>query len=175
MPVCLPSKAAHSLLLPIMATPISTRDEFMGWVAESGLPKDSNAYGAAHALLKNVESPGQELAIKHARNYGTQGEFLSQASDKRLHQHFGFLLLSCDRADLRPMPGGIAIYGDKERRFDPLPPPTTPRAEVIDEFHAAVVTGRPPVHDGTWGLATMETCLAMLLSAREQRDVRLNR
>ena len=150
-------------------------DEFMGWVAESGLPKDSNAYGAARALLKEVDSPGQELALKQARNYGAQGEFLSQAAYNRLHQHFGFLLVSCARADLRPMPGGIAIYGDEARRFDPLPPPATPRAEVLDEFHAAVVKGAPALHDGAWGLATMETCLAILQSAREQRDVRLNR
>jgi hypothetical protein len=43
--------------------------------------------------------------------------------------------------------------------------------EVIDELYAAVVDGVPPVHDGVWGLATMEVCFAILQSAREGRDV----
>ncbi len=150
-------------------------DEFMGWIAESGLPKDSNAYGTARSLLANVGTPGRELAIKQARNYGASGEFMAPAGQKRSHQHFGFLLVSCDRADLRPLPDGIAIYGDEARRFDPLHPPATPRAEVIDEFHAAVTGGTPPVHDGAWGLKTMEVCLAILRSAREQREIPLGR
>ena len=48
-----------------------------------------------------------------------------------------------------------------------------PRSEVIDEFHAAVVRGIPPVHDGTWAMATMEVCLAMRESAQRQQDVTL--
>jgi len=47
------------------------------------------------------------------------------------------------------------------------------RAEVIDELYAAVVDGRPPLHDGPWAAATMEVCFAMLRSAREQREIEL--
>jgi phthalate 4,5-cis-dihydrodiol dehydrogenase len=63
------------------------------------------------------------------------------------------------------------IYGDGEKHLEPLPKPRVPRAEVIDELHAAVVSGRTPVHGGRWALATLEVCLAMLQSAREQRDI----
>jgi len=66
------------------------------------------------------------------------------------------------------------IYGDADTRLDPLPPPRVPRVEVIDELHAAVVNGRPPLHDGRWGLATLEVCIAMLTSEREHRDVALH-
>jgi phthalate 4,5-cis-dihydrodiol dehydrogenase len=38
---------------------------------------------------------------------------------------------------------------------------------------AAVLDGKPPLHDGRWGLATLEICLAMLESARENRDIAL--
>ena len=55
--------------------------------------------------------------------------------------------------------------------FEDLPLPSIPRAEVIDELYAAVVDGKPPLHDGAWGAATLEVCLAMLQSAREGRDV----
>jgi len=65
------------------------------------------------------------------------------------------------------------IYGDTERRLEPLPAPKVQRAEVIDELHAAVVDGKPPRHDGEWGAATLEVCLAILRSSREGREIEL--
>jgi phthalate 4,5-cis-dihydrodiol dehydrogenase len=49
-----------------------------------------------------------------------------------------------------------------------------PRAEVIDELYEAVVNGKTPLHNGDWGMATVEVLLAMLRSAREGRDVTLS-
>jgi phthalate 4,5-cis-dihydrodiol dehydrogenase len=46
--------------------------------------------------------------------------------------------------------------------------------EVIDELCAAVFDGKPALHDGRWGMATLEVCLAMLDSARENRDIALH-
>jgi phthalate 4,5-cis-dihydrodiol dehydrogenase len=48
-----------------------------------------------------------------------------------------------------------------------------PRAEVIDELHDAIVNGKTPLHSGESAMATMEVCLAMLRSAREQREIAL--
>ena len=79
--------------------------------------------------------------------------------------------MSCERADLRPLPNGVMIYQNGTARLDPLPPPAVPRAEVIDELYDAVVHGRAPLHDGAWAMATLEVCLAILRSAREGRDV----
>jgi phthalate 4,5-cis-dihydrodiol dehydrogenase len=69
------------------------------------------------------------------------------------------------------MPNGVAIYDDVSRRFDAIADPEVPRAEVIDELCNAVFFGRPPIHNGEWGLATMEVCLGILQSAREQREI----
>lgn len=147
-------------------------DEFMGWIAESGYPKDPEHYGAARSLLKQAHSVEQELALKNVRNYGgDQAPPASQA--RRWHQQFGVLIVSCERADLRPMPNGVAIYGDTSRRFEALAEPDVPRREVIDELYNAVVKGEPPLHDGEWGTATMEVCFAILDSAREGRDIAL--
>ena len=44
---------------------------------------------------------------------------------------------------------------------------------AIDEAYAAVVEGRPPLHDGPWSMATLEVCLAILESARTGREVAL--
>ena len=90
-----------------------------------------------------------------------------------LFRSFGTVIVSCERADLRPLPDGVMIYQNGAARLDQLPPPTVPRAEVIDELYAAVVHGRAPLHDGAWAMATLEVCLAILRSAREGRDVAL--
>ena len=47
------------------------------------------------------------------------------------------------------------------------------RREVLDDMRVAIRSGRPPVHDGRWGKATVEVALAILQSAREGREVAL--
>jgi phthalate 4,5-cis-dihydrodiol dehydrogenase len=65
------------------------------------------------------------------------------------------------------------VYGDDAQRMEPVPAPKVPRAEVIDELYEAVIHAKPPLHSGESAMATMQVCLAMLLSAREQREVTL--
>ena len=146
-------------------------DELMGWIAESGMPKSPDAYGTARLLLKNAATREAELAVKDARNYGGESQVAIDSAPRRFHQHFGFLIASCDHADLRPMPGGVAIYGDERREFDFLPPPMIHRGTVIDELYNAVAEGKPAFHNGDWGMETIEICVAMRQSAREQREI----
>jgi phthalate 4,5-cis-dihydrodiol dehydrogenase len=47
------------------------------------------------------------------------------------------------------------------------------RREVLDDMAAAIRSGRPPLHDGRWGKATLEVALALLRSAREGREITL--
>jgi phthalate 4,5-cis-dihydrodiol dehydrogenase len=147
-------------------------DELMDWIAESGYPKDPASYGRARAALRSLPA-ADELELKNARNYGGRDEARTPARVPRAHQHFGVIVASCERADLRPTARGVAIYDDLGPRFDPLPDPEVPRAEVIDELHHAILGGMPPLHDGRWGMATMEVCLAMLQSSREGREIEL--
>ena len=141
-------------------------DEFTGWIGEGGQKKDPNVYGAARRALV-----GDEQQLKDARNYG--GAEQARPAAQLGHQHFGVLIASCEQADLRPLSEGVWIYADGERKLDALPAPKVQRAEVIDELYAAVAEDRPPLHDGAWALATTEICLAILESARQQREVTL--
>jgi hypothetical protein len=100
---------------------------------------------------------------------------VSYASDNLSHQHFGLVVVSCERADLRPLPNGVMIYADSEAKLDPLPPPRIPRVEVIDELCAAVIGRQAAAARWALGMATLEVCLAMLESARENRDIALHR
>ncbi|MFH5926218.1 Gfo/Idh/MocA family oxidoreductase [Roseomonas xinghualingensis] len=150
-------------------------DEFQNWTGEMGTARDPATYATARAALRGVTSPKEEAALKEKRAYGAGigAEYARRAPLPSAHNHFGLFIASCDRADLRPMANGVMVYGDDERRLDALPPPTVPRAEVIDELFAAVVRGQTPLHSGEWGLATAEICLAILESARTGRDIPL--
>jgi phthalate 4,5-cis-dihydrodiol dehydrogenase len=142
-------------------------DEFDGWIGEMGQTKTPYP-GQARPRFKTQDD---ELAHKNARNYG--GADFRSAGEPAAHQHFGILLVSCDRADLRPMPNGVMIYQNGSCRLDAIPSSGLPRAEVIDELYQAVVHGKAPLHDAAWGMATVAVLLAMLQSARDGRDVRL--
>ncbi len=137
--------------------------------------KKAGSYGAARRNLERATNAVQEAALKQARNYGgvdypPPG---AAAPTAPWHEHFGVVLVSCEHADLRPLPTGVMIYGDAEARLESLAKPTVPRAEVVDELYDAIVHGRPALHDGRWAMATLEVCLAILESARDQREITL--
>ncbi|HEU5176008.1 MAG TPA: Gfo/Idh/MocA family oxidoreductase, partial [Burkholderiales bacterium] len=85
-------------------------DEFMGWIGEMGQKKDPKAYAAARKSLK-----GNELRLKARRNYGGKEFKQTKAS---AHQHFGVFVVSCEQADLRPLPNGVMVYGEREKRLE---------------------------------------------------------
>jgi phthalate 4,5-cis-dihydrodiol dehydrogenase len=147
-------------------------DELTNWIGEMGLPKDPSRYGAARKALRAAK-PGEEAVLKAARNFGGKDYSAAAPALSRQHQHFGFMVVSCERADLRPQPDGVMIYDDAMAWLDPVPVPAIPRSEVIDELYAAIVDGKQPLHDGAWSLATMEVCLAILQSAREKKEIHL--
>ncbi len=141
-------------------------DELAGWIGEGGQRKDPVGYGIARSSLQ-----GNEQLLKERRNYG--GNAFSAPARPEAHAHFGLLVASCDGADLRPTPEGVWVYADQEKYLERIAPPAVPRAGVIDELYAAVVEGRPPLHDGAWGMATVEVCAAILRSSREGKEIAL--
>jgi phthalate 4,5-cis-dihydrodiol dehydrogenase len=149
-------------------------DALCGDIDEMGQPKAAREHGAARRRLRRAAGSNEEIALKNARNYGGAETTRQPAESHPVgHQHFGMVLVCCERGDLRPLPTGVAVYEDDQVRFDPLPVPRVPRAEVIDELYAVVVGVRTALHGGRWAMATLEVCLAMLQSSREQRDVLL--
>jgi phthalate 4,5-cis-dihydrodiol dehydrogenase len=148
-------------------------DELCGNVSEIGLAKDASQYGGARRALAALGDAKSEARAKSARNYG--GDRYAPPREAPWHEHFGLVIASCERADLRPLPQGVMAYSDDSREMIEMAKPAVPRAGVIDELYAAVVENVPPSHDGAWGRATLEACLAILQSSREGREVRLQR
>lgn len=149
-------------------------DEQLGWIGELGQRRDPDNYGAARRGLAQVSTPEEEAALKNTRTYGVAKSAVVEPPVAAGHNHFGPITVCCEQADLRPLTEGVMVYADDRRWLEPLPAPTVPRAEVIDELHAAVRTGRAPLHSGAWGMATLEICLAILESARTGREVNLH-
>ncbi|SAL77972.1 Gfo/Idh/MocA family protein [Caballeronia telluris] len=147
-------------------------DEWIGWIGEMGQARSPDEYGVARRKLSQVASREEEARLKAAGTYGGNAyTSASQGADARSHQHFGPLIVSCERADLRPMPEAIVVYSDERRERIELDAPRVPRAEVIDELIGAVHGGVAPLHDGEWARGTLEICLAMLRSSAQACDV----
>ncbi len=147
-------------------------DELVGGIGEMGHRKDPARYGASRAALRQGMSPEEEAALKFTRTYGMTS---AHAAPPVAHNQFGLVVASCERADLRPMADGVMIYDDARAWLDALPPPTVPRAEVVDELCDAIAGLRPAIHDGEWATATLEVCLAIIESARTGREIAMTR
>jgi len=146
-------------------------DELCGWTGEMGHAKDRARHAGARAAV-GAAGTAAEAALRQARMYGATG---AVAGPPAAHPQFGLVIASCEGADLRPGPHGVTIYDDGGERLDALPPPALPRAEVVDELCDAAAGTRAAVHTGEWGRATLEACLAILASTRENREIALER
>jgi len=143
-------------------------DELHFWVSERGSRKQP-AHGASRRALRAHRGPEAALRTSSV-GYGApdQGEPPHQP-------HFGVTIATCARGDLRASADGVLVYGEDGRREVALPDGGrySGRLNVLDDMRAAIATGRPPVHDGRWGKATLEVALAIQQSARERREVEL--
>ena len=144
-------------------------DELTFWIAASGARK-TPAHGSARRALSAARTAEAEARLKTQTGYGAAGV---RAAAGPAHQpHFGLLIASCERGDMRIGPDALLVYGDDGLREIPLDPGRAfpNKDNVVDELVAALA-GTPPLHDGAWGRATLEATLAILRSARERREV----
>lgn len=173
-----PSDGAYSALLTFAGGAVGSlvysgyahydSDELVGWISELGQVKDPARYGNARRTLAALGA--DETTAKLSRTYGVASA-ISSVSLPPHHEHFGFVLVSCEKADLKVQPTGIQIYGNDSTEFHAIPPPQLPRAAVIDEFSGSILGSRKPLHGGHWGLETIACCTALLESSRSRTDV----
>ncbi|MSQ26696.1 MAG: Gfo/Idh/MocA family oxidoreductase [Dehalococcoidia bacterium] len=91
----------------------------------------------------------------------------------------GMVLATCERGDIRNSPFGLYVYTDDGPMEITLPIPeggaVVEHRGELEELYDAAVLGRPAYHSGVWGAATLEACIAMMQSARERREIMLQR
>lgn len=149
-------------------------DELMDGVGELGRPKDPATHAQTRARLAGVSDEAAEAALKAERNFGGRLYQPAPPGAPDAHQHFGPVIVSCERGDLRLTPRGVRVFDAGGARFVPAPAPAVPRAEVIDELWSVAREGQAPLHGARWSRATVEVCLALLASQRQGTDIMLH-
>ncbi len=138
-------------------------DVLMNGVSELGQPKPEGTYGKERRALQSVSTPEEEALMKSGRTYGAV-----DAPPPAPHsEHFGPIIVSCDRADLRLTPDGVEVWGDLEKSFVPTPADPSPRAPVLKALYNTVRGTGAPQQTDAWGRASLEICHAILQSADE--------
>jgi len=160
--------------------------ELHWWIGEGGQPRDPDANVKArrsYNSLRGAERGKTIEAFKEQLRYGAReidraplghGWELNEGGSENSRRHqkfFGPLIATCEKGDLRQSQDGILIYGDEEQKEIPLAQAMVGRQAEVTELYEAVMNGCPMFHDGRWGEATLEVCLAILQSAAERREV----
>ena len=150
--------------------------ELFSWVGEGGQHRTPDTNLDVRKKLRQVRTPEEEEQLKEGMRFGgkREGEFSHVWTGQRKQPFFGFTLVSCEKGDIRQTPDGLRIYGETEQREIVLPAGSRGREAEVEELYNAVVHKRPVFHDGRWGAATLEVCLAMLESAEMRKEVFLS-
>jgi phthalate 4,5-cis-dihydrodiol dehydrogenase len=92
-------------------------------------------------------------------------------------EDMGMAIASLDRADIRQARYGLYIHSDAGKQEVDIVAGremgVAQRRAELEELYDAVVLGRPVWHDGRWGMATLEVCLAIMDSARQRKEIML--
>jgi phthalate 4,5-cis-dihydrodiol dehydrogenase len=143
-------------------------DEWHDWIAEGGARKEPGRHGEARRAFY-----ARQGDTEMHRNLGYGGRALS--NEQPHLPHFGLIVVTCERGDLRLCPNGVTIHGIEGTRQ--LAVPTGPgrpgQGDALDALWMAIRDKRRCIHDARWAKASVEAVLALLHSAQERREVTL--
>jgi hypothetical protein len=161
--------------------------ELLWGIGESGRPRDLQAGVRSRETFQKLDPSDREHLLEQMKErvrYGPAGlkggpshaswGGPAAAGEPEKHQpFFGLTLVSCERGDIRQSPDGLYVYGEHGKTELPLPPAIGQRQAEFFELYDAIAHDRPMAHDGRWGQATLEVCLAILQSSAERREIQL--
>lgn len=136
-------------------------------VGELGFPQPVTSAGKARRAYRERPA-GDELQAKRARAAGREEEDLAPNQP-----FFGWTIASCEGGDIRQSATGLYVYTERGREEIALPLDRSTRDLVLAELYDAVTTAEPTLHDGRWGRANLEICVAAIASSAADRDVPL--
>jgi phthalate 4,5-cis-dihydrodiol dehydrogenase len=150
--------------------------ELFDWVGEGGQYRAPETNLNVRKKLREVRTTEEEEKLKEGMRFGGQreGEYSHLWNGERKQPFFGFTIVSCEKGDIRQTPDGLKIYGETKQRAIQLPTARRGREAEVEELYNAVVHKRPVFHDGRWGAATLEACLAILESAAQRKEIFLS-
>jgi len=145
-------------------------DAWMDDIGELGHIKAKNSHAATRARIEGL-GPVAEAAMKGNRTYGAV-----HAPDAAPNpEHFGPVIVSGPKGDLRLTSKGVELTDAKGRKFHPTPPDPAPRSPICRALYDTLRRTAPPTQSGAWGLASLEIVHAILASARTKDPIALTR
>lgn len=141
-------------------------DELHHWIAEGGAVKEPHRAGSTRqAFLARVSD------LEAHRNLGFGSREL--ATEQPHLPHFGLLIATCERGDIRLSADGLIIHGVDGTRAVAVPRGVgrPGQGDVLDALCGALRDGQPCRHDARWGRNTVQIILAVLQSSAEQREI----
>jgi phthalate 4,5-cis-dihydrodiol dehydrogenase len=124
----------------------------------------------------------KETEDKQALRIGGSVEsavFRGHEEEPWVPEDMGLLIVSCERGDIRHSKYGLYVYDDEGMHDVDLSPGRVmgvgQRRAELEELYDGVINDRPLFHDGRWGMATLEVCLAMMESGKERKEIMLTR
>jgi phthalate 4,5-cis-dihydrodiol dehydrogenase len=144
-------------------------DELHHWIAEGGTTKEPHRQGKTRQAFLARAS---DLEAHQALGFGAR----VLPTEQPYLPHFGFIVATCERGDMRLSPNGILIHGTDGTREIAVPrgPGRPGQGDALDALWEALREGRRCVHDARWGRGTVEIILAILQSSKSHREVRLS-
>jgi len=151
--------------------------EFTHRVDEGDAWPDRPEHAKARRALIEAGDKDTEIAMKRARRFG--GQAREEQTTRAQSRPSAWLLggpfvASFDLGDVRWTTEGLTVYGQTEEYDIPMSTDLDGREGIVQEFHNAVLEGRPPVNDGRWGKATVEVLLSLFQSSEQRKEVYLS-
>jgi phthalate 4,5-cis-dihydrodiol dehydrogenase len=138
-----------------------------GYFSTSELTWDIGIFGERRAPAKPAP---RRSALSAEEKYAPASAQVRKAGE--FMPFAGLNLVSCERGLMRQSPNGLYLYTDDGREEIAIPPYLGRAAELI-ELRDALAQGRDVFPNAEWGKANLEICLAILQSARDNRDIEL--
>jgi predicted dehydrogenase len=151
-------------------------------IREGGEATEPDRHVRARQFFKSLGTGAERDAKLLARledwrySGAQQGEWAKPPEERGVERHqpfFGLTIVTCEKGDIRQSPDGLYLYTEDGRSEVPVDPGVDAREAELRELYDAINEDRPVRHDGRWGAATLEVCLAILQSAAERRELQM--
>lgn len=157
--------------------------ELFWWVGEGGQARDPNLNArrrAAYLELAALPKKERQRRLDADKEKGRYGAVADGHGGKpygdsvaRHQPFFGLVMVSCENATIRQSPTGLTVYGNRGKEELVIEHSLRGRLAELNEIYQGIVKNRPLVHDGAWGMATLEVCFAILKSAETGKEIRM--
>lgn len=141
-------------------------DEWHHWIAEGGTTKPRDRHGKTRSAFSSREN---ESKAHQALGFGER----VLPSEQPYLPHFGLIIATSERGDVRLSPNGVLIHGQTGTREIAVPRSVgrPGQGNALDALWEAVRNGVPSRHDARWGRGTIAVILAILESSKSRREV----